>query len=531
MADGDLFGSWRRLARVDPGLVNLRSSLVMMLSVLASYGATLALEHAEGLGVDVVIRSVVFALSLARTQQGMDFKHRLIGFVAMPILAVAAAKLGVLMASHADIGDGMFVLAVSGTIWIRRFGSAAGGFATMATLPLISILILQGSPVTASAPDQSWWAGVVALIAAFWVFTLQVAAGVAGLGPRTPAPATSRPAGRPQPPRRGTRTRLSVSTRMTVQVGVAVGVAFTAGRLIWTSHWAWTVLTAFIVCSGARSRGDVMHKGALRILGAGVGTILGTLIASTFAPFDHTSVVVIFALIAVATWLRPLSYAYWAAGVTAVLSLLYGYFGASATSLLHTRLEAILLGALIGIASSWMILPIRSTDILRRRLTTVVTTLSDLLKPGPRDPTTLARQQARFDHSVHQLEQIAAPFEAHRRLTRHRRAAPENADVIAAIRRSVTPVHALIQCAISDNDVLASPHVLRVQSVIVANIGALRRQITGVPGAAYRPLPTTPVDPGGNRNAKVIEILTDIDNAVTELARKARERGVGAHGS
>jgi hypothetical protein len=36
VGDGDWFGSWRRLARVDPGLVNLRSSLVMMLAVMAS---------------------------------------------------------------------------------------------------------------------------------------------------------------------------------------------------------------------------------------------------------------------------------------------------------------------------------------------------------------------------------------------------------------------------------------------------------------------------------------------------------------
>ena len=288
---------------------------------------------------------------------------------------------------------------------------------------------------------------------------------------------------------------------MALQMGVAVGVAFAAGRLIWPSHWTWTVLTAFIVCSGARSRGDVIHKGALRILGAGVGTVLGTLIASTFAPLDHTSVVVIFAVLAVGTWLRPFSYAYWAASVTAVLSLLYGYFGASATSLLHTRLEAILLGALIGIASSWMVLPTRSSDVLRSRLAAVLAALSDLLKPGPRDRATLTRQQARFDHSVHLLEQIAAPFEAHRRVTRHRRAAPGNAETFDAIRRSIAPVHALIQCANND-DVLASPRVARVQSVIAGNIGAVRRQIAGMPGSDHRPLPRTLGVPEDNPDAE-----------------------------
>ena len=66
----------------------------------------------------------------------------------------------------------------------------------MAALPLISILILQGSPVTASVPDQSWWAGAVALIAAFWVFTVQAIAGVTGLRPHK-AGAHGGPAARP----------------------------------------------------------------------------------------------------------------------------------------------------------------------------------------------------------------------------------------------------------------------------------------------------------------------------------------------
>ena len=523
VSDGVWFGSRRRPARVDPGPVNFRSGLVTMLAVLASYGTTLALEHAAGLGVGMVIRSVVFALSLARTRQGVDFKHRLIGFAVMPVLAVAAAELGLLMAAHADIGDVVFVLAVSGTIWIRRFGPTTGRIAAMATLPLISILILRGSPVVASAPDQSWWAGVVALMAAFWVLTLQAIASVTGLGPQTPVHTAGQPASRPQSPRGGTRARISASTRMAVQMAVAVGAAFAAGRLIWPSHWTWTVLTAFIVCSGARSRGDVMHKGALRIVGAGAGTILGTLIAGRFAPFDHTSVVVIFAMLALASWLRPLSYAYWAAGVTAVLSLLYGYFGANATSLLHTRLEAILLGALIGIASSWMVLPIRSSDVLRSRLATALAALSDLLKPGPRDRATLTLQRTRFDHSIHQLEQIAGPFEAHRRLTQHRRAAPANAEVIDAVRRSVAPVHALIQYANND-DVLASPRVVRVLSVIAANVGAVRRQLAGTPGADYTPLPRTLGVPGSDQDAEVFQILTDIDRAVTEVASNVHPR-------
>ena len=39
------------------------------------------------------------------------------------------------------------------------------------------------------------------------------------------------------------------------------------------SHWIWVVLTAYIVCSGNRGRGDVVHKSAIRVIGAACGTL------------------------------------------------------------------------------------------------------------------------------------------------------------------------------------------------------------------------------------------------------------------
>jgi uncharacterized membrane protein YccC len=76
-----------------------------------------------------------------------------------------------------------------------------------------------------------------------------------------------------------------------------------------------------------------------------------------------------FAVLAVALWLRPLNYAYWAAGMTTALSLLLGYFGQDATSLLPTRLAAIAVGAVLAVASAWWLLPVpkrRSTTVAAR---------------------------------------------------------------------------------------------------------------------------------------------------------------------
>ena len=63
----------------------------------------------------------------------------------------------------------------------------------------------------------------------------------------------------------------------------------------------------------------------------------------------------IFVVLAFAAWLRPINYAFWAAGVTSVLALLYGYFGERGSGLLLDRLEEIALGAAIAISVSWLV--------------------------------------------------------------------------------------------------------------------------------------------------------------------------------
>lgn len=45
-------------------------------------------------------------------------------------------------------------------------------------------------------------------------------------------------------------------------------------------------------------------------------------------------------------------------------------------------LEEIVIGALIGIAAAWFVLPIRSTTVLRRRIADALAALSDALDPA-----------------------------------------------------------------------------------------------------------------------------------------------------
>lgn len=132
----------------------LRATVVTMAAVLASYGSTLLLEHRAQLRIDVVVQSVVLSLTLARTQRSTPAADRLLGLGLFPAAALAAEGVGALVARHPDAGDTLFVLCVCATVWIRRFGPRAVRVGTVAVLPFVSVLVLQG-PVGAPTDRKS----------------------------------------------------------------------------------------------------------------------------------------------------------------------------------------------------------------------------------------------------------------------------------------------------------------------------------------------------------------------------------------
>ncbi|MWA00155.1 hypothetical protein F8568_007160 [Actinomadura sp. LD22] len=394
-----------------------------MTAVLASFGSALVLEHAAHLHTDAVMQAVVLSVTLSRGHRGARLPDRLIGFAVMPAVALVSVALGILMRDDAFAGDAAFAALVTSGVWIRRFGPRFTKAGTLMMLPAIALLVIpHGAP---GAPSTHLlWAPVVALIPYFWVTAVQVAVERPWRIGRIEAAAPARASA----PSR----RLPASTRMAAQMGVALCAAFAVGHLLFPDHWSWVVLTAFIVCNGARGRGDALHKGLLRALGAAGGTVLAALASGLFAPRDPDAVVLIFVVLGLAAWLRQRSYAYWAGGVTAALSLLYAYFGQSAGPLLQTRLEAILVGGAIGVGAAWAILPFRTRDVLRRRTAECLAALTDVMKDEP-------HARARFEHSVAELDTIDGPLRLHRFVSRTR---PHHADVVDVLREMVPHVRA-----------------------------------------------------------------------------------------
>ncbi|MGW2540395.1 FUSC family protein, partial [Kitasatospora sp. NPDC001574] len=391
------FSGLRRAVRFDPGLLLLRETAVTTAAMLAAYGSALLIEHLAHLRVDVVVQAVVLAATAARVQLTADRYDRLLGLAVLPAAAAGAAEVGRLMTLHPNLGDVLFTLGTALPIWVRRFGPRAGRAGGLLVLPLIALLVMPPDAGPLPGHDHTLWVALIALVSGAWVATAQAVAVRTGLVPApvrppAPAPEPADPGGAAPEPRPAARWRPLVHTQMALQMAGAVGGAFLAGRAVWPDHWAWVVLTAFIVCSGARGRADVLFKGLLRAVGAAAGTVVATAVAGSFGPHEDAAVVLIFAVLALATWLRELSYAYWAGCVTAVLSLLYGWFGQGSDDLLRTRLAAIGLGAAVGIAAAWLVLPLRTRDVLRRR-TADARTDTSRLTPEPAAILDLCRER------------------------------------------------------------------------------------------------------------------------------------------
>ena len=292
------------------------------------------------------------------------------------------------------------------------------------------------------------------------------------------------------PPRRPARKGVQPQTRLTAQLAAAMAAAFAAGHLAFPHHWAWTVITAFVVCSGARSRGDVVHRSGLRVTGAFAGAVTGTLAAHLVAGEPLLAVTVILGYLFVGTWLRDVTYAVWAFCVTSLLAVLYSLNGDHGTgALLLQRPEGILLGSACGILAASFVLPLRTRTVMRARAARTLQALQDLLTAA-RDPApdrTALRTLARdADRACRDLDTAAAAPRARRALLRPRPGtAGHAAEWADALSLCVRRARAL--AAAPPEDLAAARPGL---ALTARNIGHVRRRLGRRPDAeAPRPLP------------------------------------------
>ena len=186
-----------------------------MAAVLGAYGSALLLAHATHQHAQLMVLAVVLTLTLERTQRTADLAHRARSLVLLPLVAIAASQVGPLLVHHPNAGDALFVIAIAGSIWVRRFGTAAARAGTLVALPFIALLT---TPVVAApgSGDPTLWAAVVAVIAFTWVTALHLATGsfgAAALPARAAPPVGAGRPGRAASPRRAKPGCLARSSR------------------------------------------------------------------------------------------------------------------------------------------------------------------------------------------------------------------------------------------------------------------------------------------------------------------------------
>jgi hypothetical protein len=374
----------------------LVEAVATMLAAIVTLLCVLMISHEPGSGV----LAVVLCLSLSRSQLDRDRRGRIEAAFVLPAVALAAAGVAFLLHHFPLVGALVFSGGMFVSIWLRRFGAMARRIGSLIALPFVVLLTMPYIPPQSHGLiPPAVLPVLIALLALFWVNVMHALAKT--LGWLRPASMTaSSPA-----PQAESSLRPVASTRMAIQMAVALLLSFAIGHLCFPQHWTWVVLTAFIVNSGNRGRLDVVHKSMQRMLGAAAGTITAQVLGAHLGLQGGTAVAVMLAAMFLGMWLRPFGYGWWALFITVALALLQDFAGVPAAHVLWTRLEEIAVGAVIGVAVAWFVLPVRSTGILRRRMADALASLASAL--DRQQPT---RSADAFVVALNAVEQIAPAF-------------------------------------------------------------------------------------------------------------------------
>jgi len=238
----------------------------------------------------------------------------------------------------------------------------------------------------------------------------------------TPKPTSSRDAPQEQSdPAAG----LHPSTKAALQVAVATAAATAVGELISPSRWYWAVLTAFVVFTGATSRGDILTRAWQRVLGTLGGVVAGVLLAALVGQHSRVQLGVIVVCVFAAFYLVTVSSTLFAFFFTVLLAMLYGLLGTFSVAVLELRLAETAAGATVGIAAAFLVLPTRTRATVTDKLDAFLGKLDDLIERSVREnlcPTgrsELIAMSRELDEALAELNTAAAPL-VHRLVPRAR---------------------------------------------------------------------------------------------------------------
>jgi len=99
-----------------------------------------------------------------------------------------------------------------------------------------------------------------------------------------------------------------------------------------------------------------------------------------------------------------------------VFALLQGDQHGAAFATFALRLGGIAIGALCAIAATWFVFPIRTEQVVRRRVADALAALRGIVAAGGTGDPWHPRHAAMLDHHASELDRVAPPVRLHRRV-------------------------------------------------------------------------------------------------------------------
>ncbi len=189
-----------------------------LLAALATLASAWWLDPNAG----AAVLAVVMCLSLARSQLDRDLRGRLEAAWAMPLLALLASGVALLLYRMPWVGAITFTIGIAASIWLRRFGPAARRAGSLIAVPLVAILTTPYIPPDPAARVPHLLVPMlIGLLALLWVSAAHAL--FRALRWLPPPKVDEEQAIQPQ---RNSTMRPIPSTRMALQMAVALAAAF-----------------------------------------------------------------------------------------------------------------------------------------------------------------------------------------------------------------------------------------------------------------------------------------------------------------
>jgi uncharacterized membrane protein YccC len=282
--------------------------------------------------------------------------------------------------------------------------------------------------------------------------------------------------------RRAARSLQSIAT----QLLVAIALSLVASAFLDPAHWYWATLPAVVMVFGWTSAAASLSKGYRRILGTVVGLVIG--LGLSVVVGHHLVLVALVALVAMLLqqYVAEVAYGVSVAALTVLVMVLFGQTVDDPLETLPARLLLTGVGALIGAAVGFAVLPARMGETLRRHSDDVMAEVQatlDRMAAGDRsDDVSVAGRVA-----LERFEVLRSEANSSRRgwpLSRHERILAEQIGAGAVLARE-------LRAAVHDYRarVVDSPGYSAAVTDLAAKVAVVRAQLTGAPSFAREKLP------------------------------------------